>query len=406
MKKIRTKKNATVIAAFFIQLCLGVLYAWPVFTKPLIDIGYSELQTQAIFAASFIFLPPMIIVAGLFLPVLSHKKLIMLSGFLLGAAYFFAGLLGSHHFWSMFFLIGVVSGAAIGLGYSIPISVGMKWFPHKKGLITGIAVSGFGMGALVWVKLADDWGNLIERFGVDETLMFFGVLFFAILFLASFYMVPPQQHEVQENDHLSSRYSFKSKEMLKTMQYYVILCSFIFSTCAGLMLIGLMKIFPILALENNNIAQASAIASTAMAIFFAPANGIGRILWGRVADKIGCKKSLIFLLGIQGVLILLFPFLVGNPLLLYLLSALIGLNFGGNFTLFPTITAEFFGTRYFEQNNGWVIIGWGVGGIIGPIVGGILGDKGQFYVAYTIGGLLCLLACLSISFIKAPRETR
>jgi OFA family oxalate/formate antiporter-like MFS transporter len=185
----------------------------------------------------------------------------------------------------------------------------------------------------------------------------------------------------------------------------MILFTFVFGASAGLMSIGLMKLFPMSALTKAGYSEAaaSAIAGTAMAVFFSLANGIGRIAWGAMSDKLGRKTSIILMMATQGVFVILFQMIAGTPALLYVGAALIGFNFGGNFALFPTITADTFGTKFVGQNYGWVFLAYGIGGIFGPILGGRLGDMNNFPLAFTICGILCLLAAGIISMVKPPQ---
>jgi OFA family oxalate/formate antiporter-like MFS transporter len=198
-----------------------------------------------------------------------------------------------------------------------------------------------------------------------------------------------------------------SAEMLKTAQYYMILLTFAFGASAGLMRIGLMKLFPMQALTESGLSEAAAsgIAGTAMAVFFSLANGFGRIAWGAISDKLGRKTSIIVMMATQGIIVILFQWMAGTPGLLYLGATLIGFNFGGNFALFPTITADTFGAKFIGQNYGWVFLAYGIGGIFGPILGGKLGDLGNFPLAFTICGILCLVAAGIISMVKPPRTS-
>jgi len=199
---------------------------------------------------------------------------------------------------------------------------------------------------------------------------------------------------------------FESGQMLRTPQFYMIFFTFLFSASAGLMSIGLMKLFPMQAMQANGIpeATASATAGFAMGIFFSLFNGGGRIGWGWISDKIGRKMSIIIMTAMQGVMMLLFPLMAGTPALLFLAAALVGFNFGGNFALFPTITADTFGSKYVGQNYGWVFLAYGVGGIFGPILGGKLGDMGNFSLAFIIVGVLCLVAAGIMSALKSPEK--
>jgi OFA family oxalate/formate antiporter-like MFS transporter len=182
----------------------------------------------------------------------------------------------------------------------------------------------------------------------------------------------------------------------------MILLVFTFSAGAGLMSIGLMKLFPTMALVQNGMdaIEASAVAGTAMAVFFSLANGIGRIAWGAMSDKLGRKTSIVVMCATQGAFVLLFTWMAGNQFLLYLGATLIGFNFGGNFALFPTITADTFGAKYVGQNYGWVFLAYGVGGIFGPVMGGKLGDQGNFALAFAVCGVLCLVAAVIAALVK------
>ncbi len=412
-KKIMNR-NFVVFGAIIIQLCLGAIYAWSVFTPTLTDNDWTKTQTQAVFAAGLALFAIVMIIAGRLMPKLGPQKLAMAGGVVLGLGYLLAGLFGGTDFWSIFFFVGVIGGSGIGLAYVVPIAVGMRWFPDKKGLITGLAVAGFGFGATLWVKLAGTWGNLIEIYGLSSTFTIFGIIFFLAVIIGSIWMVfPPDSWkpkgwnptETQKKADSSSK-QLTSGQMLKTSQYYMILLTFTFGASAGLMTIGLMKLFPMQALENANFSKevASGIAGTAMAVFFALANGLGRIAWGAISDKFGRKNSIILMMATQGIFVIAFQWIAGTPGLLYLGATLIGFNFGGNFALFPTITADTFGAKYIGQNYGWVFLAYGIGGIFGPILGGKLGDIGNFSLAFTICGILCLVAAAIISQVKPPQQ--
>jgi MFS transporter, OFA family, oxalate/formate antiporter len=401
-----------VVGAILIQLCLGAIYAWSVFTTPLKgDHGWTATQTQMVFAAGLAFFAIVMVLAGRMMPKVGPRKLAIAGGLVLGAGYLIAGLLGGTSFWPVFIFVGVVGGSGIGLAYVVPIAVGMRWFPDKKGLITGLAVAGFGFGATIWVKMAGAWGHLIENMGLANTFMIYGVIFAVAVVLGGLTMVFPPEGWAPEGYEppkaapgkaAAGTVDFESGEMLSTPQYYMIFLTFLFGAGAGLMSIGLMKLFPSQALVENGMdaAAASAVAGTAMAVFFSLANGIGRIAWGAMSDKLGRKLSIVIMTASQGILVILFPFMASTTALLYLGATLIGFNFGGNFALFPTITADTFGTKNVGKNYGWVFLAYGVGGIFGPIMGGKLGDMDNFPLAFMIAGIGCLVAAAIIFFVK------
>lgn len=375
--------------------------------------GMDNTRTQAIFSAGLAAFAIVMVLAGRLMPTLGPRKLAIAGGVVLGAGYLLAGTVAGKSFPMLLLFIGLIGGAGIGLAYVVPIAVGMKWFPDKKGLITGLAVAGFGFGALIWVKLAGAWGHLIAEFGLETTWVVYGAVFLIACVVGSIWMVnPPEGYAPpgwtppeSKGGQAVGTVEVPSGLMLRTPQFYMIFLCFVFGAGAGLMSIGLMKAFPMRAMMANGLdwAAASAAAGTAMAVCFSLANGIGRIAWGTISDFIGRKASIILMMATQGVMVIAFTKMAGTPALLYIGATLIGFNFGGNFALFPTITADTFGTKYLAQNYGWVFLAYGVGGIFGPMMGGRLGDLGNFPLAFTICGVLCLVAAVMIAFVRPPK---
>ena len=377
--------------------------------------GFTNAQTQAIFAAGLATFAIVMVLAGRIMRKLGPRKLAIAGGVGLGMGYVLAGLIGGKSFWAIFALIGILGGAGIGLGYVVPIAVGVKWFPDKKGLITGLAVAGFGFGALIWVKLAGTWGQLIANVGLDTTFILYGIVFLLACVVGSIWMANPPAGwkppgwtppEPKAGKAAAGTVDFTSGQMLAKPQFYMIFLCFVFGAGAGLMSIGLMKAFPMKAMMAGGMdwKSASAAAGTAIAVFFSLANGIGRIAWGALSDKLGRKLSIAIMMAVQGVVVIGFPWMAGTPALLFVGATLIGFNFGGNFALFPTITADTFGSKNLAQNYGWVFLAYGVGGIFGPMLGGKLGDMGNFPLAFTVCGILVLVAAALITMVRAPKH--
>ena len=170
------------------------------------------------------------------------------------------------------------------------------------------------------------------------------------------------------------------------------------------MSIGLMKLYPLEALQASGytLIEASAISGTAMAVFFSIANGLGRIVWGTLSDKLGRKRSVIIMTATQALFLFSFTYMAGDVWLLYIGAALIGFNFGGNFALFPTLAADIFGANRVGQNYPLVFLAYGVGGIFMPILGGTLGDAGNFPLAFSISAGLCLLGTGAATLVLTP----
>ncbi len=399
------------VGAVLIQLCLGAIYSWSVFTPDLRDAGWSKVQTQVVFSVSLATFALVMVFVGRKLNSWGPRRLALGGGVTLGIGYLVASIGGGTQFAAVLIGIGLIAGAGIGLGYVVPIAVGMRWFPDHKGMITGVAVAGFGFGALAWIKLAGSWGDLIGRVGLDGTFRLYGVAFAVIVAVGSLTMrMPPKGWQPAgfapaEAAGVGGE-PFTPREMLRTPQFHLISLTFMVSAGAGLMAIGLMKLYPIEALVDGGVSEseASAIAGTAMAVFFSIANGVGRLVWGTLSDRIGRRRSVVVMAATQGLFLLAFTTMAGNEYTLYAAAALIGFNFGGNFALFPALTADEFGNEVVGDNYPWVFLSYGAGGILFPILGGWFGDAGDFPLAFTISGLMCLVGAGAAWLVFPPHH--
>ena len=418
-KKVMNR-SMVVVGAILIQLALGNLYAWSVFTAELVEEGWTKAQTQIVFSVGVAVFAIVMVIAGRLMPKYGPRKLTIASGVTLGLGYILAGLFGAENFVTTLIFVGILGGAGIGMGYVVPIAVGMRWYPDKKGLITGLAVAGFGFGATLWMTLAGKLGTLgggqlIQVIGMSNTFIDLGIIFMVIILIGSIWMVFPaadwkpagwKPAESKTAVKAAGSVNFTSSQMLKTNQFYLIVLTYAFGAGAGLLSIGLMKLWPMEAMQAHGVSKevAGAAATMAMAVFFALFNGLGRIIWGIISDKIGRKTSIAIMMATQGAFVILFQWMAGTQITLYIFAVLIGFNYGGLFSLFPTITADIFGNKNFGQNYGWVFLAYAIGGIIFPILGGKLGDMGNFPLAFTICGVLCFVAVFTILMVKPIKE--
>ncbi|MCK9273633.1 MAG: OFA family MFS transporter [Syntrophales bacterium] len=426
-----------VIGAILIQLCLGAIYAWSVFTPKLTlpiakggAYGFSATQAAWIFSIGLLVFAIVMVFAGRMMVRVGPKKLAMAGGIILGAGYILGGFLGST-FAAQLICIGIIGGAGIGLAYVVPIAVGVKWFPDKKGMVTGLAVAGFGFGATIWVKSAGSWFGLLDNLnifglgGVQSVFLVYGIIFLIAVLLGSMVMVDPPPGYVPEGweppkatasgasgGAASGMTDFASGEMMRTPQFYMIWFTFLFSAIAGLMVIYCIKLFGIDALKASGmtVAAASAAAGTAMALY-AIFNGLGRIIWGTVSDKIGRKMSIFLMCLLQGIIMLLFYKMGGTVASLVIGACIIGFNFGGNFALFPAITADYFGNKNVGLNYGFVFFSYGIAGIVGPQIAGYFkdaakgsGDPSVWITPFMIAGIACLAGAVITIISKPPQK--
>jgi MFS family permease len=426
-----TNRWLIVIGAILIQLALGAIYAWSVFTARLTDpagaYAFSASQTAWVFSAGLSTFAIVMVLAGRVLPRVEPRKLSLIGGLMLGGGYVLGGLFGAS-FWVQLICIGMIGGAGIGFAYVVPISVCVKWFPDKKGLITGLAVAGFGFGATIWVKLAGSWfGGLLNTTsvfglpGVQSVFVIYGFALATLVLLGGIVMVnPPEGYQPagweppdDGDGGQEGAVNYRARDMLRTPQFYMLWLVFMFAGVAGLMVIYSIKLFGIDALEHHGVAGAGAITGTAMA-WYAIFNGLGRIAWGSVSDRIGRRPTIIFMSVLQGITMLacyhVFIALGMVPGFI-VAAALIGFNYGGSFALFPAITADYFGNKNVGSNYGWIFTAYGVAGLAGPLLAGYFKDAAQgasdpsvWMIPFVIAGVVCLLGAVVMAFATRPRQ--
>jgi len=422
----RPNRWLVVGAAVLIQLCLGAIYAWSVFTKTLTKppYGFSGAQTQWIFSVALATFALVMVGAGHLQKRIGPRSVALTGGVVLGLGYVMAGIFGSCFAWQLLF-VGIMGGAGIGLVYVVPIAVCMKWFPDKKGLITGIAVAGFGFGATIWVKSAGSWFGLIQRLdwfglgGVQSVFILYGLIFMALVCLGAIWMVaPPAGYRPRGwrppeagNPHSDKPGDLECewREMLRRPQFYMLFTTFMCSAMAGLMVIGCIRLFGIDALRHAGLSEAAAgaTAGTAMALY-AILNGLGRIAWGGVSDKLGRRTSIFLMCLMQSIVMFAFFYMGKSEVTLIIGASIIGFNFGGNFALFPAAVADLFGDRNVSTNYPLVFLAYGLAGILGPVLAGRLSDDaGGVLTAWQTPFLIASVACLAASVValttRAPR---
>jgi OFA family oxalate/formate antiporter-like MFS transporter len=237
----------------------------------------------------------------------------------------------------------------------------------------------------------------------------YGIVFLALVGIGSLVMINPPEGwrpkdwnppEGEKSDKKKSKKSFFPKEMLKTRQFYLLWIMFCIGALAGLMVIGNIQNFaknPDEGFIANGFTTQQAVdfavigAAVCLPIF----NGFGRIVWGQISDKIGRRKALMAMFLFQGITMIIFFYSVGNPYFFYIIAALIGFNFGGNFALFPAATADSFGSENVGLNYGYVFTSYGIGGIVGPILAGAVQDAGMsFMYAFIPAAAMCFIAAM------------
>jgi len=385
MWSLQMKKYLTVISSFIVMLCLGSMFAWSVIARELAnDFGFSLSKTQLVFGVFFTFFPITMLLAGKLERKTGPKLLVLISAALFTGGYLLSSLSGGSYPLILTGM-GVLSGAGTGFGYLAALTVPARWFPQRKGLITGIVVAGFGLAAVFFSFFAEHLLNSGKS--VLETLKIIGLSYGAIVTVMALFIYNPQGYG--EEDRVKIDYSF-----LRTRAYVKLLIGFFMGTFAGLLVIGSLTAIG----AQNNIENHILVLGVSG---FALANFLGRILWGFLSDYIGSNLSVLLALTFQAISIFLIGHITLTPSLYLLFAALIGFGFGSNFVLFARETAQLFGLKNFGSIYPYVFLGYSLAGMLGPVTGGLLYDLlNDFSLPTAIAAGMSLIGALVANLFK------
>jgi OFA family oxalate/formate antiporter-like MFS transporter len=355
------------VAAVIMQLCLGAVYGWSVFVKPLISSTHWTLtQVSLAFTLSVVCLGAGTVIGGLWQDRVGPRRVATVAGILYGAGYMIAALAAAHHSLIGIYLgYGAVAGIGMGMGYICPVATLVKWFPDRRGLMTGVAVCGYGAGALVMSPLA---AREILAFGVPTTFLTLGIVYLILVVItAQFYQNPPQGWRPEgwvpssAVSKAASTYDFTVKEAMSTPQFWLLWVMLFLNVSAGIMIISQASPMAQQLVGLTPVAAAGIVG--VISIF----NGLGRVFWAAVSDYLGRARVYFLLYLIQVGVFFSLPHLHTATLFTIAVS-LVGLCYGGGFGTMPSFTADFFGAKYMGGIYGWILLAWGAGAIPSPIL--------------------------------------
>lgn len=448
-----------VVGAIMVQLCLGAVYAWSVFRDPIRDLLDVKLaQAQLPFSFVLVFFALATVLGGRLQDKLGPRIVAIIGGVLLGAGMIIAGLARS--ITGMVVGYGIVSGIGIGFAYVCPIAAGVKWFPDKRGLITGLSVAGFGAGAFVVGPLAQSLmrslgsvrqvpaelaarlsAKLAPAFtdtlalrmasnaadsaaaidstalraavaktaelplGVQPTFIYLGLAYIVIVTLGAIILRnPPAGYKPQgwnppqPTGATPLRLDYTPGQVIRTWQFWLIWILYFCGAGTGLMMIG--QTAPI----GKEMAGLSPVQASLGVSVLAIFNSLGRIFWGRISDAIGRTKTLFLIYLINGLAVFSY-FLIPQFHSWYWVGiSLVGLTFGGYLAIYPAVNADFYGTKNAGVNYGLIFTAYGFGGLGGNLLAPIVKQVANNYnLAFVLSGTLCLASAVLILTLKPPR---
>lgn len=388
------------LAGVVMQVALGAVYAWSVFRIPLTqDYGWSIAEVTLAFTIAIFVLGFAAFGGGLWMRRVGPRQVALAAGVLYGLGVFLASFAGGR-LWLLYCSYGLIGGVGLGLGYIVPVATLVKWFPDRRGMITGIAVTGFGSGALITAPIAT---RLIAQVGALSTFAILGVVYLvAVMGAACFMQNPPDGYHppgwtpsaAQQQQRSTKTYTLK--EATSTWQWYGLWTLLFLNTTAGIALIS--QAGP-MAQDISNVTPAIAAGLVGV---IAIANGAGRFLWAWLSDFIGRRNVFLMMFPIQAVIFATLPSVESFSVLTALACAVL-LCYGGGFGTMPAFVADYFGAENVGSIYGLMLTAWGFAGVLGPmLIAGLRQSTGQYNVAlYVIAGLMFLSTAIPL-FVGAP----
>jgi MFS transporter, OFA family, oxalate/formate antiporter len=374
------------VAAFFMQIALGAVYAWSVFLIPftkLFHVGKPEANLT--FTIALVALGITAGFGGYFQNRFGPRTIATVGGILYGIGIILAGL--APNLFILYLTYGIIGGIGLGLGYIVPLAMLIKWFPDRRGFIAGLAVAGFGAGAAVTGPIAANY--LIPALGVGNTFVTLGIVYLIIVVAAAqFYRTAPDGYappgwtpNVRQQSVRALR-DYTLSEALTSPRWYVLWLILALNVTAGAALIS------VAAPLAQDFTKVSAGVASILVISISIFNGAGRLFWGWVSDGLGRPFTFLTIFVIQIITFALMPF-IGIFAVLLIPAAIVGLCYGGGFGTMPAFAADFFGPKNAGTIYGVMLTAWSAGAIVGPI---LITSVDYRTALYIIAGIM-LVSC-------------
>ncbi|MCD8198849.1 MAG: OFA family MFS transporter [Phascolarctobacterium sp.] len=379
------------LAAIGIHICIGSVYAWSVLTRPIMEeMGVSLSETTWAFSIAILFLGTSAGFLGGYVEKYGPRK----SGFV-SMIFFCIGMLGTafailqNSLPLMYLFYGVIGGIGLGTGYITPISTLVKWFPDNRGLATGLAIMGFGFASLVAGPVMQ---ILVAKYGLVNNFIIMGCIYAVVMTASALYLEPPKQYTEVKETQIAAGPQYTVKEAVKTWQFFALWAVFFINITCG---IGLLAVASPMAQE---IIKMTPMEAASMVGVIGLLNGLGRIIWSVISDKIGRPNTYVLFFAIE---IIAFAVLAGvtSSLIFQLLIFVIITCYGGGFSCMPAYLSDIFGTKQLSAIHGRILTAWGLAGITGPLLLSFIRETTNSYAftLYFFSG--CFVVSLIVAFI-------
>ncbi len=393
-----------VVGGLMMNIALGTLYAWSVFVAPLEkEFGWKRADTSMVFTIAVVVFALTFIVAGRLQDKFGPFWVSLTGAILVSLGFFLCTF--THSLTYLFVCFGVIGGLGNGFGYATPIPVMAKWFPDKRGLAVGLAVGGYGAGSALFGPLANL--KLIPAYGVHTTFMILGAIFLVMTVIGAFLLKnPPAGYKPAgwtpapaTAKTSATTQEFTPGEVLRTPAFYFMWIAYALGTSAGLMVISQLVPFA------KSVHVSSAALATMGLVVGAAGNASGRILSGWMSDALGRLNVLRLMIAVSMISMPLL-YLAGSTVsFLYVMVFIVYWCYGTQLSVNASATADFFGAKNAGMNYGMLFTAWGVAGIIGPRIGGVLFDKYKNYqMAFYTAAVLAAVALLAEFMARRPKH--
>ena len=387
-------------AGVLMQIAFGAVYAWSVFRIPLSHAhGWTIAEVTAAFEIAIFVVGFAAFAGGLWMKRSGPRPVALAGAVLYGLGTMLTGM--AHSLTALYLTYGVIGGAGLGLGYIVPIATLVRWFPDKRGMITGLAVAGFGAGALVTAPMAE---SLIASVGVGRTFEVLGLAYLVVVFACALTMQNPPEgyapagYNPAVSQSGRSTRDFTLRQALGTWQWYALWLTLFLNTTAGIAIIS--QASPM----AQEISGVSAAAAAGMVGLISIANGSGRFLWAWFSDAVGRRTVFLMMFLLQSAAFLLLS-QVHRFSLLSLLAFVILLCYGGGFGTMPAFATDYFGAGQIGSIYGMMLTAWGFAAVFGPsLVAEIRQATGHYQGAMRWLALATLVSTLVPLLLRPPRE--